>query len=247
MSVTSKTRWIDSNKTPKRESNLCSGCLQSAEHQQHSLVPLFCERAWCRSVSSADAISPAHTHSHTQKMIATRGNISWIFIQPNERGRLSSVSLERCVFCEFVIFLITSRARNFKFHAQFNTHWNLLNTPAHTMSFPTFELLVYDVQPSYIHGTRNYIYFVFVRRAGMGKNCNLYSPILCSGRSVALASVFEPVADLSGGQPRGQRQLSLFRGVGVWVLQVPLAQQRSGTLLGWNKSKTICTLKILSY
>lgn len=56
-------------------------------------------------------------------------------------------------------------------------------------------------------------------------------PLLRLCGSVSLPSVFEPVADLRGGQSRGLGQLPLFPRGRVWVVRVPLSQHPPGFLL----------------
>lgn len=138
LSVTSKTRQIESNKTPKRESNLCSGCLQSAE-QHSSLLSLYSAHASARVSPPTQYPRRAHTENDCNK----REYFMNIYTAKWERETQAATFLQsaRCVFCEFVIFLITSRARNFKFHTQFNAHWNLLTQWA-------FRLLNYTGVPS---------------------------------------------------------------------------------------------------
>ncbi len=48
---------------------------------------------------------------------------------------------------------------------------------------------------------------------------------------VPLAAIFEPVSYLSGGQARSLSKFSFLARVGVGILEVPLPQQRPGSLL----------------
>lgn len=127
LSVTSKTRQIESNKTPKRESNLCSGCLQSAEqHSSLSLLSLYSAHASARVSPPTQYPRRAHTHRKWLQQEGIFHEYLYSQMREGDPGAATFLQSARCVFCEFVIFLITSRARNFKFHTQFNAHWNLL-------------------------------------------------------------------------------------------------------------------------
>lgn len=61
--------------------------------------------------------------------------------------------------------------------------------------------------------------------------CRWNVPLLGLCGSVPLPSVFEPVADLCGGQSCGLGQLSLFSRGWIRVVCVPLSQDASGLLL----------------